>query len=44
MLYIVHEELLLLYIYRIVPSKHPWALAAQAPKLRVGHYTEKVLE
>ena len=30
--------------YRIVPGKHPWALAAQAPKLRVGGYTKEVLE
>jgi len=27
-------------IYRIVPSKHPWALAAQVSNLRVGGYTK----
>ena len=31
-------------LYRIVLGKCPWALAAQVPKLRVGGYTEKVLE
>ena len=31
-------------MYHIVPGKWPWALAAQAPKLRVGSYTEEVLE
>ena len=30
--------------YHIVPGKCPWALAAQAPKLRVGGYTKEVLE
>ena len=30
--------------YRIVPGKRPWALAAQAPKLKVDSYTEKVLK
>jgi len=30
--------------YRIVPGKRPWALTAQAPKLKVDSYTEKVLE
>ena len=31
-------------LYRIVPSKRPWALAAQAPKFGVGGCTEKVLK
>ena len=31
-------------MYCIVPGKHPWALTAQAPNLRVGGYTEKVLK
>ena len=33
-----------MYTYHLIPSKHPWALAAQAPKLGVGSYTEGVLE
>ena len=31
-------------IHHIVLSKHPWALTAQAPNLRVGSYMEEVLE
>ena len=30
--------------YHIVLSKHPWSLAAQAPKLMVGGWTDKLLE
>ena len=30
--------------YRIVLDKRPWVLAAQAPKLRIGSCTEKVLD
>ena len=30
--------------YHIVPGKRPWALAAQAPNLRVGGCTEEVLK
>ena len=26
----------ILYMYRIVPGKHPWALEAQAPQIRCG--------
>ena len=38
------EEGKVKYMYRIVPGKHPWALAAQAPKIGVGPYTESLLE
>ena len=31
-------------VYRIVPSKRPWAVGAQVPKSEVGGYTEKVLK
>ena len=30
--------------YRLVPGKRPRALAAQAPKKKVGSYTEKELK
>ena len=30
--------------YRIAQDKRPWALTAQAPKLRVGSCMEKVLK
>ena len=43
--YITHNWSVGITIYRKVPSKCPWALAAQAPqKLGVGSYTENLLE
>ena len=40
------EDLIMctLMYYHIVPGKCPWALAAQAPNLRVVSYMEEVLE
>ena len=32
------------FSYRILPGKCPWALAAQAPKMRVASYTKQMLE
>ena len=38
------EWMILVHYYCIVPSKCPWVLEAQAPKIGVGGYTKEVLE